>query len=300
MLMHKRCVCTKTKPARVSLHDARDWQALLVPHVGGDSVLYVNVHFDPKSNSTARSEHCAEISVLIKRTSARGVVFAGDFNTQRSANSYLARSMRSCQCLNALHLDYPAGQHTNVVWHGRRTLSTEIDHIFTSRHMRVQQLHVYLGVCTHRAMVADIVGLSVTEEPSYSKRYKARAASSEQVMRLFVLLTAYWWWMKQQAAHPDFWVHVFRFLAYPIVPPASLRVSAAVIMHRGRVLAKQVAKATDIQQWHKSIQDLLYQRGLKLNSEVLNTISITSHTMKAIGVKKSLPVPYPEIKKTRA
>ena len=264
---------------------------------GGGSVLYVNVYFDPESNSTARSEHCVEIGVLIKRTCATGVVFAGEFNTQRLANSYLARSMRPGQCLNALHLDYLAGQHTNVVWNGRRTLSTEIDYIFTSRHMRVQQLHVYPGVCTHRALVADIVGLSVTEEPSYSKRYKARAASSEQVMCLSVLLTAYWWWMKRHAEHADWWVHVFRFLADPILHPASLRVSAVVIMRRGRVLAKGVAKANEIQQWHKSIQNLLFQRRLKLNSEVLNMTVSMSHTTKATGVKKSLPVPHPEIEK---
>ena len=222
MHIHRRCVCTKTRPTRVRPHDTRGWQALLFTHVGGGgNVLYVNVHFHPESDSTARSEHGAVISVLIKRTSAMGVVFAGDFNTQRSLNSYLARSMRLGQCLNALHLDYPAGQHSNGVWNGTRTLSTKIQYIITSRHMRVQQLHVYPGVCTHRALVADIVGLSVTGEASYSKRYKARVASSQQVVCLSILLTTYWWWMKQQAAHPNCWVHVFRFLADPILPSAS-------------------------------------------------------------------------------
>ena len=41
------------------------------------------------------------------------------------------------------------------------------------------------------------------------------------------------------------------------------------------MLAKVVAIATGIEQWHKSIQDLLFHRGFKLNSEVLKTISIT-------------------------
>ena len=89
ILMHRRCVCGEVKPARVALHDNQDWQALLVAHIGGDSVLYVNAHFDPKSNCTARENMCAEVGVLIKRTSARGVVFAGDCNT-RSTTSHVA------------------------------------------------------------------------------------------------------------------------------------------------------------------------------------------------------------------
>ena len=144
MHAHTQAVCVhKDEPARLSLHNTRDWQALLVTHVGGGGgggVLYVNVHFDPESTSTPCFEHCVEISGLIKCTSARGMEFAGDFNTQRSPNLYLARSMRPGQCLNALHLDYAAGQHTNVVWNGRHTISTEIDYIILSRHMRARRV----------------------------------------------------------------------------------------------------------------------------------------------------------------
>ena len=71
-------------------------------------------------------------------------------------------------------------------------------------------------------------------------------------------------------------------------------------MSREKAFAKEVAKATEIQQLHKCIQDLLFQRGLRLNSKVLNTISITSHTTNTAGIKESLPVPYAELKKTRA
>ena len=71
--------------------------------------------------------------------------------------------------------------------------------MFTSKNVRVLQLDVYPGVCTHHTLVTDIVALSATGEAAYTKRYTARAALTEPVSQLSVMLALYWWWMKHQA-----------------------------------------------------------------------------------------------------
>ena len=263
---------------------------------GGDSMLYVNGHFDPEGNMGAKEECCRAIGALVSRISPQGVVFSGDLNTHKTGTSVITRLLRPVQCLAALHLNYPLGQATNVTWAGGTTKVTEIHYLVVSKNLRVAQLDLYPGVCTHRVLVANITGFTGAHAAADVKRYKHRAATAEQVHEVAALLTLYWWWLKHHVCHLDASVHVHWFLADPVLQPSSLRVSAASVMCRGRSLAAASSDGETLRAWHQSVRDLLFQRGLRLNSSnILSSVCITSHTTKDRHVQQALPKPYPEI-----
>ena len=70
------------------------------------------------------------------------------------------------------------------------------------------------------------------------------------------------------------------FLADPVLPPSSLRVSADCVRRRGGSLAAATFDAEMLLAWHQSVRDVLFQRGLWLNSDILNNVRM--HMQKAL------------------
>ena len=101
--------------------------------------------------------------------------------------------------------------------------------------------------------------------------------------------------MSQVSAPPDDWIHAYWVLADRFLFSHSLRRSAEGLMKKGRQLARKQARQDDITEWKTSVQDHLFARGLKLTQEILNQVSITSHTTSALRLKRSMPQPYPNL-----
>ena len=107
---------------------------------------------------------------------------------------------------------------------------------------------VYPWVCTHHTLVTDIVALSATGEAAYTKRYTARAALTEPVSQLSVMLALYWWWMKHQATLDldNGSVSIGSWLTIP----SPQHPCASVIMPQGKNLAR-APEASELWEWHK-------------------------------------------------
>ena len=156
-------------------------------HSGGANTLYGNGHFEPEGNVLMKEECCNTIGALISGVSP-GVVFGADLNTHRTGTSLITRLLRRVQCLAALHLDYPPRQTTNVTWAGGSQIITEMDYLMASKNLRVSQLDLYIAVCTHRVMVADVTGFVSVQFTTCIRRYKP-----EQVQEVAGLRTLCWW-----------------------------------------------------------------------------------------------------------
>ena len=101
-----------------------------------------------------------------------------------------------------MKLDYLPGQQTNIVRLASGVTETDIDYVLVSRHLSVEDFHVFPGVCTDGVLVTDVHGLSGTVS-SFQKRYTHRVTSPQTMSSLACLVAVFWWWMSQVSAHRD-------------------------------------------------------------------------------------------------
>ena len=203
--------------------------------------------------------------------------------------------MSKGHALSKLHIPYDRGEKTNYTFSGHATVATEIDYIMVSKHIGVAQKGVYPGVSTHMALVCTLTGMGC-QPVTVQKRYKHRVITEDQKQRAARLLALYWWWLAGTGAHPDAWVACYWSIADGILPPSSNRVSAQAILDREKGLVNQGGTQRELRAWHKKVQQHLYVRGVRMNDQVLSTVSISSHTTRAIQPTTKAPRPYPQLK----
>ena len=82
---------------------------------------------------------------------------------------------------------------------------------------------------------------------------------------------------------------------WPILPQASAREGVREVCDRGCDMVRQGISPTALTEWHVSLRDQLYLRGLRTNTQVLSAPSIIAHTTCALRLSTSTPPPYPKL-----
>ena len=295
VLMHRRLWAPEMKQCCDVLIDERSWLAVLIHRDTNVVSLLVDVHMDPEINSTAKEEILSAVGAMIDRVRPHEAVVSGDFNVPRNSKSLVERVVSKGHALSKLHIPYDRGEKTNYTSTGQTAVATEIDYILVSKHIGVAQKGVYPGVSTHMALVCALTGMGC-QTAKVQKRYKHRVTTDEQKRRAARLLAPYWWWMAGTAAHHDAWVACYWSIADGILPPSSHRVSAQAILDRGKGLVRKGVTQRELHAWHEEVQQHLYVRGVRMNDQVLSTVSVTSHTTRAIQPATKTPRPYPQLK----
>ena len=295
VLMHRRLWAPEMKQRSDVLIDERSWLAVLIHRDTNVVSLLVDVHMDPEINSTAKEEILSAVGAMTDRVRPHEAMVSGDFNVPRNSKSLVERVVSKGHALSKLHIPYDRGEKTNYTSTGQAAVATEIDYILVSKHIGVAQKGVYPAVSTHMALVCALTGMGC-QPAKVQKRYKHRVTTDEQKRRAARLLALYWWWMAGTTAHPDAWVACYWSIADGILPPSSHRVSAQAILDRAEGLVRKGVTQRELQAWHKEVQQHLYVCGVRMNDQVLSTVSITSHTTRAIQPATKTPRPYPQLK----